>query len=150
MSKYKTLLKEIDKISKDTKIIIVRSEFNDNYSKELEKTNVNFLNSLWFTHIKSYLVPWAFEIPWFLSRLLKKEKHKEVAFLLLWVVIRWETSHYDIVAWETARKIMDLTCKYNNPIIFWLLTCENEKQVKERINESYSVSLLNLISELYK
>lgn len=150
MSHYKINLKDISKIDKNTNIVIVRSEFNEEYSKELEDINIDYLNSLWFNNVKPYIVPWAFEIPWFLSKLLKIKKNKNTAFILLWVVIRWETSHYDFVAWESARKIMDLTCKYDNPIIFWILTCENEEQVKERINNSSSVSLLNLLSEFYK
>jgi len=47
-------------------------------------------------------------------------------------VIRGETSHYDIVAGESARAIMDLGVKHAIPIGNGILTVENHAQAMER------------------
>jgi 6,7-dimethyl-8-ribityllumazine synthase len=56
-----------------------------------------------------------------------------------------------MVAWESARWIMDLSIqKWNSAIINGILTCENEKQVNVRISNTYAISWLNLITEIQK
>jgi 6,7-dimethyl-8-ribityllumazine synthase len=67
------------------------------------------------------------------------------------VVIRGETTHYETVCSESARWIIDMTLKFKDTwIIMWILTCENKKQVEERINESLAISGLNLLSVIKK
>jgi len=56
-----------------------------------------------------------------------------------------------MVAGESARGIMNVSLK--NPeltIINGILTCENEKQVEERITETYALSGLNVLVEELK
>jgi 6,7-dimethyl-8-ribityllumazine synthase len=56
-----------------------------------------------------------------------------------------------MVAWESARWIMDLSIqKWNIAIINGILTCENEEQVNARISNTYAISWLNLITEIQK
>jgi len=57
MSDYK--IKEIDfsSLDKDSKIVIIASEFNREYTSALEEINEKFLKKYGFTHIKKYLVP---------------------------------------------------------------------------------------------
>jgi 6,7-dimethyl-8-ribityllumazine synthase len=115
----------------------------------LEKKNKSFLEKNGFKNIEKFLVPWAFEIPAFLNKIIEKQKPDLI--ICFWVVIRWNTTHYEMVAWESARWIMDITIKNNNlTIINWILTCENEKQVEERISETYALSGLNLLVETKK
>ena len=79
------------------------------------------------------------------------EEVKPDLIICFWVVIRWETTHYEMVAWESARWIMDLSIqKWNSAIINGILTCENEKQVNVRISNTYAISWLNLITEIQK
>jgi 6,7-dimethyl-8-ribityllumazine synthase len=47
-------------------------------------------------------------------------------------VIRGETTHYDLVAGESARALMDLSVRYCLPIGNGILTVENESQALER------------------
>jgi len=47
-------------------------------------------------------------------------------------VIRGETSHYDIVAGESARALMDLATEHAIPIGNGILTVENHAQAMER------------------
>lgn len=146
MSHYKIQLTDIKKIDKNIKIWIVTAEFNKEYSEALEKTNIDFFHEKWFKNIDTYTVPGAFEIPWFATKLLEHGGYDII--LAFWVVVRWDTTHYDYVCGETARWIMDLSLTYPTPIIFWLLTCENFEQVNERISNTYAISGINLLSEI--
>jgi len=148
MSTYKSSLKNLDKLSKKIKIAFVVWEFNREYTEALETVNREFLEDNGFKHIDSFLVPWAFEIPWFTRKLINEDKYDLI--ICFWVVIRWETPHFDYVCSECSRWIMNLTLKYKTPIVFWVLTCNNEEQVKERISSNYSISWLNLLSEIEK
>ncbi len=70
--------------------------------------------------------------------------------ITLGVVIRGSTPHFDYVCGESARAIMDLTLAYDTPIIFGILTCNTEEQVRERMGHGFAVSGLNLLAELEK
>lgn len=146
MSDYKMKEADYSILNKNIKIVFISSEFNRNFTESLEEKNELFLKDNWFNNIEKFLVPWAFEIPAFLNKLLKK---KEIELVIcFWVVVRWKTTHYEMVAWESARWIMDISLKNTKTsIINWILTCENEKQVIERISETYALSGLNLLAE---
>jgi 6,7-dimethyl-8-ribityllumazine synthase len=66
------------------------------------------------------------------------------------VVIRWDTPHFDYVCSESSRAIMDLTMSQDVPIIFGILTCNTEEQVKERMGWGFALAGLNLLVELTK
>lgn len=146
MSNYKISLKNIEKISKKIKIAFVMWEFNKGYTEQLETVNKEFLEKKWFKNIDSFWVPGAFEIPWFTKKLLHEDKYDLI--ICFWVVIRWDTPHFDYVCNECSRWIMNLTLKHKTPLIFWLLTCNTEDQVAPRISETYSISGLNLLAEI--
>ena len=149
MSNYKMQLQDVTSLPKDLKIVYVTSEFNREFTAWLEDKSSEFFKEHGFNNITKYLVPGAYEIPAFLNLVLENVKPDLV--LCFWVVIRWETTHYEMVAWESARWIMDITLK--NPqtsIINWILTCENEDQVKARITNGYALSGLNLVAEKRK
>ena len=57
-----------------------------------------------------------------------------------------------MVAWESARGIMNISIEDNTSTAYinWILTCENEEQVKARISSTYALSGLNLLSERKK
>jgi 6,7-dimethyl-8-ribityllumazine synthase len=63
----------------------------------------------------------------------------------LWVVIKWDTPHFDYVCSESARWIMNLTIQSNIPIMNGILTCFSEKQVSERLKPVYALSGLNTL-----
>ncbi len=148
MSNYEIQKSDYKNIDSKIKIVFITSEFNRNYTERLEENNQKVLRENWFKNIAKYLVPWAVEIPWFLSKLIKKQKPDLV--FCFWVVVRWATTHYDMVAWESARWIMDISINNDIAIINWILTCENNLQVEERLESKYAISWLNLLSERNK
>ena len=78
-------------------------------------------------------LPGALEIPGAVA--LAAGAKRFDGFVALGCVLRGETTHYDIVANESSRGLMELTlrgfCIGNG-----ILTCENEKQAWERANVS--------------
>lgn len=148
MSTYEQTLKDISNIPRDIKIAFVVAEFNKEYTSALEVINIVFLNQHWFNNIESFYVPGAFEIPWFTRKILESNEFDLI--ITIWVVIRWDTPHFDYVCDQTSRWIMELTLSYDTPIIFWVLTCDNEEQVKERLKLNYALSGLHLLSEIFK
>lgn len=71
-------------------------------------------------------VPGALEIPATISYAADTEQYD--GFLALGCVIRGETSHYDIVANESARGISELAVNLNLAIGNGILTVENKEQ----------------------
>ena len=74
-------------------------------------------------------VPGALELPAAIS--LTAKSGRFCAFVALGVVIRGETFHFELVAQESARALMDLTL-HGFAIGNGILTVENEAQAVER------------------
>lgn len=79
-------------------------------------------------------VPGALEIPVLASMLLQNNRSFD-GFIALGCVIRGETSHYDIVAEESAKWLLNLSIQYNMPITNGILTVENESQAIARADK---------------
>jgi 6,7-dimethyl-8-ribityllumazine synthase len=77
-----------------------------------------------------YDVPGCFEIPLACRNLIDTDRYD--ALVALGVVIRGETPHFDFVAGECARGIMDVQLATGVPIGFGVLTTENALQAQER------------------
>ena len=80
-----------------------------------------------------YDVPGCFEIP--LAAKLSFERGFD-ACVALGVVIRGETPHFDYVAGECARGIMDVQLRVGKPIGFGILTTNTRAQAEERADQA--------------
>lgn len=80
--------------------------------------------------IALYHVPGCFELPLAASRLIAADRADGI--VALGVVIRGETPHFDYVAGECARGIMDVQLATGVPIGFGVLTTETLEQAQER------------------
>ncbi len=84
------------------------------------------------------MVPGALEVPQVLSMAIEAGLFSESApnpfhgFVALGCVIRGETSHYDIVAGESARALIALATTHAVPLGNGILTVENEAQAIAR------------------
>ncbi|MGR3984365.1 MAG: 6,7-dimethyl-8-ribityllumazine synthase [Gammaproteobacteria bacterium] len=92
-------------------------------------------------------VPGAFEIPFACKRLLRQSKIARRRFkinpgkaprdfydaiITLGAVVRGETPHFDYVAGECARGIMQLNLRGETPVIFGVLTTDTIEQARAR------------------
>jgi 6,7-dimethyl-8-ribityllumazine synthase len=75
-------------------------------------------------------VPGAFELP--LAALKFAACGEYHAVIALGCVIRGDTPHFDYVAGECARGLMDAGLAGGVPVIFGVLTTENQAQAEER------------------
>ncbi len=80
--------------------------------------------------IYRYDVPGCFELPLACRNLIDTERFDGI--VALGVVIRGDTPHFDFVAGECARGIMDVQLATGIPIGFGVLTTENLAQAEER------------------
>lgn len=77
-------------------------------------------------------VPGALELPGAIALAAASERYD--AFVALGCVLRGETTHYDTVANESARGLMDLTVRERLAVGNGILTCETEQQALLRAN----------------
>ncbi|GAC1357256.1 MAG: 6,7-dimethyl-8-ribityllumazine synthase [Vulcanimicrobiaceae bacterium] len=80
--------------------------------------------------IEIFHVPGCFELPLAASRLIAGENFDGI--VALGVVIRGETPHFDFVAGECARGIMNVQLATGTPIGFGVLTTDTLAQAQER------------------
>ncbi len=78
-----------------------------------------------------YHVPGCFELPLAAKRLIAADERLD-AVVALGVVVRGETPHFDYVAGECARGIMNVQLATNVPVGFGVLTTETLLQAEER------------------
>jgi 6,7-dimethyl-8-ribityllumazine synthase len=83
-------------------------------------------------HVSVFVVPGCFELPLACRNLIATERFD--ALVALGVVIRGETPHFEYVAGECARGIMDVGLATGVPIGFGVVTTENLVQAKERVD----------------
>jgi 6,7-dimethyl-8-ribityllumazine synthase len=84
-------------------------------------------------------VPGALEIPAAIMIGLHAAAAREQPYdgvVALGCVIRGETSHYDIVAGESARAIMDISIALDMPVGNGILTVDTDAQAKARARQS--------------
>jgi 6,7-dimethyl-8-ribityllumazine synthase len=81
-------------------------------------------------HVEVARVPGCFELPIAARRLISDGDFDGI--VALGVVIRGETPHFDYVAGECARGIMNVQLATEIPIGFGVLTTDNRAQAEER------------------
>ena len=117
---------------------IVVSEFNTEFTSKLEQGCLEHLiaQGVPAKQIQVIHVPGAIEIPFILQRLAKQKKHH--ALIALGAVIRGETSHYYYVCEQVSQGCQRVMLDYDLPIIFGILTTENDEQAFARTGGGHS------------
>jgi 6,7-dimethyl-8-ribityllumazine synthase len=124
----------------DAKIAIVAARFNAHIVDELlagclerlKQANVDE------SRVPVHRVPGAFELP-VAAKMLARTKNFD-AIICLGCVIRGETPHFDYVAGECARGIMQVGLEEALPVIFGVLTTDTEQQARDRIGGKHGHS----------
>jgi 6,7-dimethyl-8-ribityllumazine synthase len=109
-------------------LLIVEARFYDDLADELLAGAKAALAPATFDVVT---VPGALEIPAAIAMALKGKTRYD-GYVALGCVIRGETTHYETVANESARGLMDLSVAYAMPIGNGILTVENEAQAWAR------------------
>jgi len=120
-------------------LLIIEARFYDDLADELLKGAVQALERAGAS-FERVTVPGALEIPAALAMALRAVENGAArydAFVVLGCVIRGETYHFDIVAGESARAIMNLAVAHGLAIGNGILTVENDDQawVRARVSD---------------
>ena len=75
-------------------------------------------------------VPGSFEIPLVVQRLASARKHD--AIVALGVLLRGETPHFDLIAAEVTRGLLETARTTGVPVAFGILTAESSEQAADR------------------
>ena len=121
--------------------LIIDARFYDDIADELVRGATAELDARGATYDR-VSVPGVLEVPAALAMALQTQERSEIhqgpryqGYVLLGCVIRGETSHYDIVANESARAIMTLVIEKNVAVGNGILTVENRDQAMVRAGE---------------
>ena len=116
----------------NNKILIVSANYYKDISINLELGATNILRENGFRY-EVINAPGCFEIPY----LIKKNIDNFKGFISLGCIIKGDTYHFEVIANETSKKIMDLTVEFNVPIGFGILTCYDLEQaiIRSDINQ---------------
>jgi 6,7-dimethyl-8-ribityllumazine synthase len=123
---------EPGEIPLDTRIGIAASRFNNRIVEELLAGCLSRLRELGIDDQRIDIVrtPGAFELP--LAAKALAQTRRFAAVICLGAVIRGETPHFEYVAGEAARGIAAVSVAEKLPVIFGVLTTDNEQQAWDR------------------
>jgi 6,7-dimethyl-8-ribityllumazine synthase len=119
-------------IDVNKKITIVASKWNAELVDELLESGKAHLEELGFTNIKTVNVPGA----WELVHAAQRELADADGVIAYGVVIRGETTHYELISESAAHGLMQVSVNANKPIGFGLIAAENLSQAQERTDSS--------------
>ena len=128
-------------------VLIVHTSWYEKYISQMIKVSSEILNNDFKCSISK--APGAIE----LTALAKNKLNKNdfVGVIFMGIIIRGETSHYDLVTQETFRSIGSLAESYYDiAIINNVLCVENENQLIERLlknTKKNTNALISLIDE---
>ena len=119
-------------IDVNKKITIVASKWNAELVDELLESGKAHLEELGFTNIKTVNVPGA----WELVHAAQRELADADGVIAYGVVIRGETTHYELISESAAHGLMQVSVNANKPIGFGLIAVEKLSQAQERTDSS--------------
>ncbi|MDR1662465.1 MAG: 6,7-dimethyl-8-ribityllumazine synthase [Azoarcus sp.] len=114
---------------------IVMSRFNPDVGEGLLAACVAELTRLNVSAdgIEIATVPGALEIPLALQNMAQSGRFD--ALIALGAVIRGETYHFEVVANDSCRAVMEVQLDTGVPIANGILTCENDEQALSRMGQ---------------
>jgi 6,7-dimethyl-8-ribityllumazine synthase len=120
----------------DACVVIVRTDWNAAVIDELEKGCKKILQNRGITSVRTLTVPGAIEIPFIIHKYWDTYKYKDnrpQCFIALGCVIRGDTPHFDYVCMSVTQGITTLNLELPVPVIFGVLTVDNQQQAHDRI-----------------
>lgn len=145
-----------NKSNRDLKIAIVKALYYENLIGSMEQKCREYLitSGVVESNIKTFEVPGSWEIPLIVKGLAQSEKFDGVA--VFGVIVKGETYHFEMIANECSRALMEISLKYNIPITAEVLAVYKLEQAEKRTIGKYNKgieaadTLLKTIGELKK
>ena len=121
-----------DKVNVNKKISLVAAKWNAELVQELVKSGTAHLEALGLTNLKIVYVPGA----WELVHAAQKELAHADGVIAFGVVIRGETTHYELISESVGQGLMQISIDAKKPVGFGLIATENLQQAKDRVSSS--------------
>ncbi|MEI6087407.1 MAG: 6,7-dimethyl-8-ribityllumazine synthase [Bacteroidota bacterium] len=116
---------------KDAFVVIVKTEWNAAIVNKLEAGVKKVLKANNISS-KTITVPGAFEITFAVKQHYAYSKVLPDAYISLGTIIRGDTPHFDYVCKAVTEGVLQLNLSLDVPVIFGVLTLENEQQAIDR------------------
>ncbi len=116
---------------KDAFIVIVKTEWNSHIVDKLEKGCRKVIKAAG-AKCTTFTVPGAVEITFAVKAYVESGEKSADAFITLGTVIRGGTPHFEYVCRMITDGVLSLNLMLDVPVIFGVLTLDNEEQAWER------------------
>ena len=135
-------------------VAVVVSKWNPSITEALYKGAVEVLTAagLDSENILRYNVPGSYELPLGAQWAIQKSASTLSGVIALGCIIQGETRHFDFIAQAVANGIMEVNLTHSLPVIFGVLTPDNQQQAEDRAGGRYgnkgseaAVALLEMI-----
>ncbi|MCW3465620.1 6,7-dimethyl-8-ribityllumazine synthase [Chitinophaga nivalis] len=124
----------------DASVVMVYTEWNDTIVNELVAGSEKALAQYKVTRSNKIIVPGAFELPFACKQYWEATKgtgKQPGAIIAFGCVIRGETPHFDYVCKAVTEGILQLNLELPVPVIFGILTVDNEQQALDRLGGAH-------------
>lgn len=117
----------------DCRIAIAVAQWNGHITSRLLQGAIDNLHKagLSDSDIDVFHVPGAVELTFAASQLIESSRYDAV--IVFGCVIRGDTPHFDYVCQSVTQGVTALNADCDTPVIFGLLTVENEQQALDRV-----------------
>ena len=114
------------------RVAIVASRFNESITQRLVDGALDALtkHNVAFDDVDVIWVPGAWELPIAARHVLGSGRYE--LLVAVGAVIRGDTPHFDYVAGEASRGLMEAAREFDIPVGFGLLTCDDMAQAEAR------------------
>lgn len=133
-----TNLPRYNKDNRKLKVAIVKSLYHENLTHSLEKSCRQYLveSGIKNNNITTFEVPGSWEIPLIVKKIAESKKFDGI--IALGVIIKGKTYHFEVLANECAKALMNIALEFNIPITFEILATYNLEQAKKRSIGEYN------------
>ncbi|MGA2141760.1 MAG: 6,7-dimethyl-8-ribityllumazine synthase [Brevinematales bacterium] len=118
--------------AQELRIAVVIGKFNSFIGDKLLDGALNAFEQLGgdSSKLDVFKVPGSYEIPGVCTKLISQNKYN--AIVCLGVIIRGQTPHFEYVASNTSKAIMELSIEGPVPVIYGLITADDMDQAIDR------------------
>ena len=110
-------------------IAIIKAKFNSHITDLLEAGCTDYLTEQNLSYT-CFECPGAVETVVYANKLIETKKFKSI--ILIGAIIKGDTDHYEYVCQYVTNGISQLSAMHTTPIIFGILTVQNEELAYER------------------
>ena len=124
----------------DASVVMVYTEWNEAIVNELVAGCDKALAQYKVSRADKIIVPGAFELPYAWKQDVEATKgtgKQPGAIIAFGCVIRGETPHFDYVCKAVTEGILQLNLHLPVPVIFGILTVDNEQQAQDRLGGAH-------------